>query len=53
MPIEVEYKGTKLDYQKWAETVYEQPKVLNNKELEAKNWISRKPKKPGKHHPWR
>ena len=53
LPIEVEYKGTKLDYQKWAETVYEQPKVLNNKELEAKNWISRKPKKPGKHHPWR
>lgn len=53
LPIEVEYKGAKLDYQVWSETAYEQPKILDNKELEAKNWTSRKPKKPGKHHPWR
>ena len=52
-PIEVQYKGIKLKYQKWNETVYEQPKVLNCKEIASNNWLSKSKRKPGKNHPWR
>ena len=50
-PIEVEYNGTRLEYKKWSETVYEQPRVLDCKEIAISNWVTRKKIKPGKHHP--
>jgi len=52
-PIDVLYDGEKLAYKKWAETIYEQPKMFDRKEMVTYRWSSRKPKKPGKHHPWR
>jgi hypothetical protein len=53
MPIEVEYKGLKLPYKKWAETVYEQPKIVDCKEIATLNWMPKSTRKPGRHHPWR
>lgn len=52
-PIEVYYNENKLEYKKWAETKYEQPNVLDSKEIALNNWIVKKTTKPGKHHPWR
>lgn len=51
--IEVKYKGVKLNYQKWSETVYEQPNVLDCKEIESSAWVSKSRKKPKRNHPWR
>ncbi len=50
-PIEIEYQGVKLRYQKWSEVVYEKPKVLDHKQMET--WGIRKAPKPKRHHPWR
>lgn len=52
--IEVEYEGKKLSYKKWEEKAYEQPKILDSKQVElviGKSNGGRK--KPGKYHPWR
>ena len=51
-PIKVEYGGKPLKYKVWKETVYEQPPVLNAKEIGAVLAIQR-PMKPSKYHPWR
>jgi hypothetical protein len=51
--IKVEYQGKELKYKKWNETVYEQPKIQDCKEIAISSWIERKPRKPGRHHPWR
>lgn len=51
--IEVEYQGKSLKYTKWSETVYEQPKIQDCKEIAFSSWTEKKPKKPGRHHPWR
>jgi hypothetical protein len=51
-PIAVEYKGVILEYTTWHDTVYEQPKVLDAKELEAL-WKPREIRKPAMNHPWR
>ena len=51
-PIEVECSGTKLKYQVWEERRYEQPPVLNAKEIGTK-WVDRKQSKPSRQHPWR
>ena len=51
-PIEVEYDGKQLKYRIWKETVYEQPPVLDAKEIGAALAI-RRPMKPSRHHPWR
>lgn len=49
-PIELEYKGQKLEYKKWEEKVYEKPDVMDSKEI---GWASMNHKKPSRHHPWR
>ena len=51
-PIEVEYGGKKLKYKIWEETMYEQPPVLDAKEIGAA-LANRRSMKPSKHHPWR
>jgi hypothetical protein len=51
-PIEVEYEGRPLKYTLWRETAYEQPKILDSKELEAL-WKPREIRKPSLNHPWR
>ena len=53
MPIEVEYQGVKLPYKKWTETEYEQPKIIDCKEIAALGWMAKSIRKPGRHHPWR
>ena len=50
---EVQYDGVKLKYRKWTETVYQQPKVLDRKEVATIDLSHRKKMKPGKHHPWK
>jgi len=52
-PIEIEYKGKKLAYKKWAEVAYEQPKIADSKEIAFSKRIIITKKKPVKHHPWR
>jgi hypothetical protein len=52
-PITVEYKGVVLAYKKWSETGYEQPVVMNCKEIELAQWTQRRPNKPGRYHPWK
>ena len=53
-PITVEYNGRILDYKKWSETAYEQPAVLDSKEVQSAQWTAdRRPHKPGRYHPWR
>ena len=52
-PIKVYYNEKRLDYKKWSETVYEQPKILDSKEIAAYSWVSKKRIKPGRYHPWR
>lgn len=51
-PIEVEHDGKQLQYKIWKETVYEQPSVLDTKEI-GMAWINKKSKKLPKHHSWR
>lgn len=51
--IKVEYKGKPLEYKKWSETIYEQPRVLDSKELEGISWASKRYPKPRRNHPWR
>lgn len=51
--LKVEYKGMQLEYKKLAETNYQGPVVMNNKEIEAANLTVKRKLKPGKHHPWR
>lgn len=52
-PIEVQYNGVNLKYQKWNEVVYQQPKVLDCKEIANNSWLCKNKKKPRKNHPWR
>ncbi len=52
-PVEVEYKGRKLDYEIWEDKASERPKILDSKEIAAIGWSTSKKTKPGKHHPWR
>lgn len=51
-PIEVEHEGKKLQYRKWEERIYEQPRVLNAKEI-GTTWLNKKQTKPSMRHPWR
>ncbi len=51
--IKIEYNGTELEFKKWSETVYEQPKILDTKEIMSETWVTKKKPKPSKHHPWR
>ena len=51
-PIEVEHNGKRLKYKIWEEKVYEQPMVLDTKEI-GTAWLNKKLKKPSKYHPWR
>ena len=52
-PITVEYHNKVLSYKKWAETTYEQPSILDSKEIAMATWVNRKAHKPKKHHPWK
>lgn len=51
-PIEVEHNSKKLEYTTWRETSYEQPRIMNAKEIE-RNFKERKPVRPSMNHPWR
>ena len=51
--IKVEYKGKALEYKKWSEITYEQPRILDSKELEGVSWASKQHSKPRRNHPWR
>jgi transposase InsO family protein len=51
-PITVEYEGKNLKYKVYEERIYEQPRVLDSKEIGVA-WVSKKPMKPSRHHPWR
>ena len=51
-PVKVECEGKKLKYKVFEERIYEQPPVLDSKEIEA-GWRNKKPRKPSRHHPWR
>jgi len=51
-PIKVEYDGKILKYKVFEERIYEQPRVLDSKEIGAA-WISKRPRKPSRNHPWR
>ena len=50
-PILLESHGKEYPYTRWEESPSELPKILDTKELEA--YWPKKPKKPGKHHPWK
>jgi hypothetical protein len=51
-PIKVECNGKKLQYKMFEERVYEQPPVLDSKEIGVA-WVSKKLRKPARYHPWR
>ncbi len=51
-PILVEVGGKSCGYKQWKEVSYQQPKIIDAKELEL-SWRSPKKSKPKKHHPWR
>jgi hypothetical protein len=51
-PIQVECNGKRLKYKVFEERVYEQPPVLDSKEIGA-GWINKKPRKPARYHPWK
>jgi hypothetical protein len=52
-PLLVEAGGKDYGYTRWAkEGSYEKPKIMDSKELES-YWPTKRPKKPGKTHPWR
>lgn len=48
----VESQGEAHPYVRWEEVPYEQPKILDSKELEA-YWPDRRKKRPRKDHVWR
>ena len=50
-PVELEYKGKSLQYKKWSEVIYDQPNVLDYKEIALNQWTTKT--KPKKYHPWR
>lgn len=52
-PMRVEYNGLALRYRKWGETVYEKPAIYDSKMMEMARLGCWKPRKPGRHHPWR
>ena len=43
---------TPLKYHKWKERLVEPARIADVKELEV-IWPDKKPKKPGKYHPWK
>lgn len=51
-PVEVEHEGKRLKYKIWGEIAYEQPRVLDGKEI-GTGWINRRQTKPSRSHPWR
>jgi hypothetical protein len=51
-PIEVEYEQKPLKFTTWQDTIYEQPKILDAKDLEV-HWKQRKMTPPSMNHPWR
>lgn len=51
-PLLVEGQGKAQPYVRWEEVPYEQPKVIDSKELET-YWPDYTRKKPGRRHPWR
>jgi hypothetical protein len=51
--IKVEYKGKAIEYKKWNEIIYEQPRILDSKELEGISWATKRHSKPRRNHPWR
>lgn len=51
-PIKVEHNEKRLKYKIYEERIYEQPAVLDSKEI-GMEWISKKIRKPSRHHPWR
>lgn len=53
--IEISYKGLKLNFKKWSETIDERPKIMDAKEIEMEGvlWLNKKRYKPGRCHPWR
>ena len=51
-PIEVEYEGKKLKYTIWEEKIYQQPPVVDVKEIGI-GWANRKQTKPSRRHCWR
>jgi hypothetical protein len=51
-PIQVECNGKQLKYKVFEERVYEQPPVLDYKEI-GLGWVNKKPRKPARYHPWR
>jgi Winged helix-turn helix len=51
-PIQVECNGKQLKYKVFEERVYEQPSVLDSKEIGV-GWVNKKPRKPARYHPWR
>jgi len=52
LSVEVEYNSKPLKYSVWSEKVYEQPKVMDIKELEAM-WPKPTSRRPKMRHPWR
>jgi hypothetical protein len=50
-PILIESQGQEYPYKRWKDIPSGLPKILDSKELEA-HW-PKKPKKPGKYHPWK
>ena len=51
--IKVEYKGKDLEYKKWNEIVYEQPKILDSKAIAGNSWVAKRNSTPRRSHPWR
>lgn len=51
-PIEVEFNQKKLSYTTWEEKQYEQPKIMDAKQLEML-WPMKKLNRPSRHHPWK
>jgi Winged helix-turn helix len=51
-PIKVECNGKQLKYKVFEERAYEQPSVLDFKEIGVA-WVSKKLRKPARYHPWR
>ena len=51
-PIQIESEGQELTYTEWKEAIYEKPRVMDSKELEA-HWPKHFKRKPGKYHPWK
>jgi hypothetical protein len=52
-PIQVEYQGKQLNYKRFSEVEYEQPKIMDYKEIGISKRVMIRKHKPKKHHPWR